>query len=205
MNAAAAPASEACDVFVIGGGPAGATVAALLARRGWNVVVAEKERHPRFHIGESLLPLNLPLLEKLGVHDQIRDIAIFKYGAQFTSPQHQTPLTFNFGEAWDKAHPYSYEVRRAEFDKILFDNAIARGAQGFEETRVDSVDFGNREFVRIRTQQPDGTPRQWRSRFVVDASGRDTFIANKFGLKQKNRKHNSAAIYGHFAGAKRLP
>ncbi len=194
-----------CDVFVVGGGPAGSTVAALLASRGWKVVVAEKERHPRFHIGESLLPMNLPLLEKLGVHDQIRGIAMMKYGAEFTSPHHSTPVTFNFSDAWDKNYPHSYEVRRADFDKILFDNAIARGAHAFEETRVTAVDFGHADFVLVSTQARDEIPRQWQSRYLVDASGRDTFVANKFGLKQKNHNHNSAALYGHFAGARRLP
>jgi len=76
-----------CDVFILGGGPAGSTIAALLAERGWDVVIAEKERHPRFHIGESLLPLNLPLLDRLGVREQVERIGLIKHGAEFTTPR----------------------------------------------------------------------------------------------------------------------
>jgi flavin-dependent dehydrogenase len=194
-----------CDVFVLGGGPAGATVSTLLARRGFDVVMVDKDRHPRFHIGESLLPLNLPLFEQLGVREQIERIAIVKYGAEFNSLQHDHAVTFYFSEAWDKAHPYAYEVRRAEFDEILFRNAVATGARAFEECRVTGIEFREEEGVEVSAREANGAPRRWRARFVVDASGRDTFLATKFGIKRRNSKHNSAAIYAHFAGAKRLP
>src|SRR6185503_12349682 len=110
-------AARSCDVLVIGGGPAGSTIAALLARRGRDVVVLEKARHPRFHIGESLLPLNLPLFAELGVAAEIERIAMPKYGAEFVSPWHPAPVKYEFQDAWDKAHPLSYQVRRSEFDR----------------------------------------------------------------------------------------
>jgi len=193
-----------CDVFVLGGGPAGATIATLLARRGWRVIVAEKEHHPRFHIGESLLPLNLPLFERLGVSDQIERIGMRKHGAQFVSLDHDRPVTFDFGNAWDKAHPWAYHVRRSELDEILFRNCVAQGAQGLEGCRVTEVDL-RPDGVRVQARLDDGGQRQWQARFFVDASGRDTFLANRLGLKQRNRKHLSAALYGHFSGAERLP
>jgi tryptophan halogenase len=108
------------DVFVLGGGPAGSTIAALLAERGWNVAIVEKEHHPRFHIGESLLPLNMPLLEHLGVYGEVKRIGMPKYGAEFNSPEHGPPVTFDFSRAWDKTYPSAFEVRRSEFDEILF-------------------------------------------------------------------------------------
>ena len=193
-----------CDVLVIGGGPAGATVAALLAERGRDVVMMEKSRHPRFHIGESLLPLNMPLFEALGVADDMRRIGMPKYGVEFVSPWHGKPVKFSFADAWDKSFPSAYQVRRSDFDHILFRNAVKKGARAFEECKVTGVEFhGHDATVAVRNE--GGEVAQWRTKFVVDASGRDTFLANRLGLKQRNRKHNSAAIFGHFTGATRLP
>ena len=129
---------QSCDVFVLGGGPGGSTAAALLAERGRDVVIIEKDRHPRFHIGESLLPLNLPLIEKLGLNDQIRAIGITKYGAELVSPQHAAPVTLDFGFAWDKSHRYAYQVRRSQFDQILFDNCVEKGARAFVDAPVEA-------------------------------------------------------------------
>lgn len=197
--------SSDCDVFILGGGPAGSTAAALLAERGWKVVIAEKERHPRFHIGESLLPLNMPLLERLGLREQVERIGMPKYGAEFTSPLHDTPVTFDFSRAWDKDWPSAFEVRRSEFDEILFRNAAARGAQTQEQCRVTDVAFPESGDVHIEARLADGGSRRWRARFLIDASGRDTFLANRFDIKRRNPRHNSAALYGHFTGATRLP
>jgi flavin-dependent dehydrogenase len=196
--------NSSCDVFVLGGGPGGSTIAALLAERGWNVVIVEKERHPRFHIGESLLPLNIPLLQRLGVYDEVKRIGMPKYGAEFNSPRHGPPVTFDFSKAWDKTYPSAFEVRRSEYDEILFRNAARKGAHTLEECRVTKVEFPAGEDVRIEGRTADGE-RSWRARFFVDASGRDTFLANRFGIKRRNRYHNSAAMYGHFTGAQRLP
>jgi flavin-dependent dehydrogenase len=193
-----------CEVLVIGGGPAGSTLAALLASGGRDVVVLEKDRHPRFHIGESLLPLNLPLFEELGVAREIERIAMPKYGAEFVSPWHDQAVTFDFAEAWDKGFPAAYQVRRSEFDEILFRNAERKGAHAFEECRVTAVDFLP-EGPRVTARHADGREDSWDARFLVDASGRDTFLANRFAMKRRSRKHNSAAIFGHFAGAERLP
>jgi 2-polyprenyl-6-methoxyphenol hydroxylase-like FAD-dependent oxidoreductase len=198
-------ASSSCDVFVLGGGPGGSTIAALLAERGWNVVIAEKERHPRFHIGESLLPLNMLLLKDLGIYEEVKRIGMPKYGAEFNSPEHGPPVTFDFSQAWDKTYPNALEVRRSEFDEILFRHCAAKGAHTFEECRVTNVEFPAGEHVRIDARMSDGSERTWRARFFVDASGRDTFLANRLRIKRRNRLHNSAALYGHFTGAQRLP
>jgi flavin-dependent dehydrogenase len=192
-------------VLVVGGGPAGSTIAALLAERGRRVVLVEKERHPRFHIGESLLPLNLPLFERLGVKDAIEGIAIRKYGAEFVSPYHGRAITYNFANAWDKTLPYSYQVRRSEFDHVLLKNAAAKGAEIVEGMRVTEITFSDEGGAEIQAQDGDRRECRWRAAFVVDASGRDTLLAGQLGLKRRNRRHNSAAMFGHFTGARRLP
>jgi len=115
--AASATRASGCDVLVIGGGSAGATAAALLAERGYRVTLLEKAHHPRFHIGESLLPANLPLLEKLGVADAVKAIGMEKWGAEFVSPWHDHKQSFEFADAMDKSMPIAYQVRRAEFGK----------------------------------------------------------------------------------------
>jgi 2-polyprenyl-6-methoxyphenol hydroxylase-like FAD-dependent oxidoreductase len=190
--------------LVIGGGPGGSTIAALLAERGRDIVLVEKAHHPRFHIGESLLPLNLPLFERLGLAAEIEKIGMPKFGAEFVSPWHDKSITFDFADAWDKSFPSAYQVRRSEFDQILFRNAREKGARTIEGCRVTGIVFDSNGAV-VTARQEDHSERTWRARFVVDASGRDTFLANLFNIKCRNRKHNSAAMFAHFTGAARLP
>jgi len=198
-------ATEACEILVVGGGPAGSTIAALLAERGRNVVVVEKDHHPRFHIGESLLPMNLMLFERLGLRDRVESIGMIKYGVEFISPYHNRSIMFDFANAIDKRYPFAYQVRRSALDEILFKNAQAKGATAVEGCRVETIDFSAKDDVIVHARNEDGSERIWRTRFVVDASGRDTLLATAFGLKERNRRHNSAAMFGHFSGARRLP
>ncbi len=200
----AAPPRE-CDVLVVGGGPAGATVGALLAQKGYRVVILEKVHHPRFHIGESLLPANLPLFEKLGVADAVKAIGMEKWGAEFVSPWHENKTqTFRFSDAWDKSMPFSYQVRRSELDEILIRNAARLGAEVIEGCRVRSVVFAADESgATVHAQHDDGRTGDWHARFVVDASGRDTLLGKQLDIKRRNPKHNSSALYAHFSGAAR--
>ena len=203
-----APPKET-DVLIIGGGPGGSTASILLAERGYQVVQLEKARHPRFHIGESLLPANLPLFERLGILEQVAAVGMRKFGAEFVSPWHEgRGETFNFDEAWDKSLPFAYQVRRSEFDEILIRRAAHQGAQVFEGCRAREVEFlpqGRPDGMRVRveTENEDGSSGSWLARYLVDASGRDTFLGNRLQNKHRNSKHNSAALYGHFKGAER--
>ena len=191
-------------MLVIGGGPAGATAAALLAKQGRKVVLVEKAHHPRFHIGESLLPANVALFDKLGLRDEIERIGMPKWGVEFVSPDHDHVARLEFSEAWDKSMPYAWQVRRSDMDEILFRNAAAQGAEALEGCHVRDVSFDG-DGATVQAVQDDGSKRTWRARFVVDASGRDTFLSNKFKAKQKNPKHNSSALFGHFTNAERQP
>jgi flavin-dependent dehydrogenase len=194
-----------CDVAVVGGGPAGSTAATLLAQKGYRVLVFEKDCHPRFHIGESLLPQNLYLFEKLGVADQIAAIGMVKHAAEFYSTEHPNMQAFNFADAFDPTYPYAYQVRRSDFDRILFENARAKGAVLHEGWKVTAVDFGTsrKDPVRLAVTDDEGTARRVEARYLVDATGRETLLAGKLGVKRKNPKHTSAAIYGHFRNARR--
>jgi len=197
------PGEGRCDVLVIGGGPAGATIAALLAREGRDVVMLEKARHPRFHVGESLLPANGALFAQLGVLDAVERIGLRKWGVEFVSPQHAAPGFVEFGDAWDKSMPHAWQVRRSDLDEILFRHAESLGARAHEGVRVRDVQF-DADGAEVGAVFDDGSARCWRARFVIDASGRDTLLARQFNLKQKNEKHNSAALFAHFRGARRL-
>lgn len=193
-----------CDVLVAGGGPAGSTISALLAEKGWRVTLLEKVHHPRFHIGESLLPMNLPLFERLGVLDQVHAIGIKKPGADFNSNlevsgHHQ----FHFGFALDPTYPYAYEVRRSEFDNLLLRNSATKGTQVIEGVRVDRVEFPKDTHPTVHSTDEQGNSRTWTCRYFVDATGRDTLLSKQFQLKRKNKHHQSAAIFGHFNNVER--
>lgn len=197
-----APAT--CDILIVGGGPAGATAAIMLAERGYRVVVVEKTRHPRFHIGESLLPANLPLLERLGVAEKVRSIGMEKWGAEFISAGDGRRQEFLFAKAWNKSLPMAYQVRRSEFDEILIRRASSQGAEVVEGCRVHDVEFPEGTArVRVHALHDDGREQSWEAARIIDASGRDTFLGNRLRIKRRNKKHNSAAMYAHFAGARR--
>lgn len=191
------------DAIVVGGGPAGSTIATRLSEKGRRVILFEKDRHPRFHIGESLLPLSLPLFEQLGVLEQVERIGVRKYAAEFCSAEHGKSVAFEFSRAMDPRYPYAYHVRRSEFDQLLLRNSAQKGVIVREGWRVEGADLDDPQCCEVSVTDPDGTSHQFRGRFLIDASGRDTFLSSRGGLKTRNRKHNSAAMFAHFRGARR--
>src|SRR5215472_9316819 len=129
------------DVLIIGGGPAGSTAANLLAGRGYRVALLERAHHPRFHIGESLLPANRPLFERLGVAERVRAIGLTKWGAELVSPTDGRSVTFEFAAARNHDLPYGYQVRRSQFDEILIRRAAECGARVVEGCRAREVEL----------------------------------------------------------------
>ncbi|HEV8440834.1 MAG TPA: tryptophan 7-halogenase, partial [Methylomirabilota bacterium] len=192
------------DVLVIGGGPGGATTATLLARSGLSVVVVEREVFPRFHVGESLLPANLPVLDRLGVLQRVRAHGFLtKYGASFHDQESGLEYTFYFreGKPWPN---YSFEVPRAEFDQILLDLAAQESRVTLlQPATVDDVRF-DPDGITARVNA-DGAAREVRARFLVDASGRDAFLASRIGRRRPVPGLGKVALFAHFRGARRWP
>ncbi len=191
---------RSCDVLVLGSGPAGSSIGAMLAEKGWQVEIWEKDSHPRFHIGESLLPHSLPYLKQLGVLEEVESIGLQKFGAELVSPYHEEPVTLYFSGAMDKFYPYAYQVRRSEFDEILIRNCQKKGAQVREGFEAKAVDFSDQSLATIHGKNAKGISVSQQARYVVDATGRQTFLANQFQAKQRNLEHNSASVFGHFEG-----
>lgn len=199
-----AAAPEECDILVIGGGPAGSTAAATLAKRGRDVVLLEREVHPRFHIGESLLPRNLAILERLGLRSAVERIGVHKPGAEIVDDDTGRSEAFAFADALNQDYTHAYQVRRSEFDQMLFENARASGARAAEGTRVTGVALaGPGGRARVTATDAEGRARVLAPRFVLDATGRDTLIAGKLGLKQANKHNTTAAVFAHFRGVER--
>jgi len=203
MTEQSATAAEPCDVAVIGGGPAGSTVATLLARRGYKVIALEKARHPRFHIGESLLPMNLPIFERLGVLEKVRQLGVFKLGADFEADNERGYNTYAFARAIGSSPPHAYQVWRQDLDSMLYQHARDCGADAREGHEVMQVDHLAARQTRLQVRRDDGQTYVIQARYVVDASGRDGLLSSRKKLRRRNDQHQSAAIFGHYRGAAR--
>ncbi|MGH7402921.1 MAG: tryptophan 7-halogenase [Candidatus Rokuibacteriota bacterium] len=192
------------DVLVVGGGPGGSSAATFLSRGGLTVALAEREAFPRFHVGESLLPCNIPVLERIGVLGKVKAHGfIAKYGAYFHDQDMDLGHHFLFreGKPWPS---HAYEVPRGEFDKILLEHAAGQpNVTLLQPATVERVTF-DADGVTARVADASGT-REIRSRFLVDASGRDSFLASRHGQRRPIPGLGKVALFAHFRGGRRWP
>jgi FADH2-dependent halogenase len=193
------------DVAVIGGGPGGSTTAVYLRRQGYRVVLLDKEKFPRFHIGESLLPFNLELFDEMGVHQDLRRAGfVEKHAAEFATADGRLDERFYFREGLVPGHPMAYQVLRSEFDHILLKRAGALGADVREESVVTDCEL-RKDGARLRVEPKEGAPYWLGCRMVVDASGQHTFLASRLNLKRVYPDHRKFAVFTHFKHCQREP
>ncbi len=191
------------DVVVIGGGPGGSTAAALLAQAGRDVALFERERFPRFHIGESLLPHNMRLFERLGIVGALRERFIEKWGVEFLSSDGRLNRLFHFDEATDPRYPMCFQVPRDEFDRLLLERAAESGARVHEGAAVKSARQEADGTWRLEVAQDGGGAQDVRARFLVDASGRDGVLARQRALRDMDPGARRAAVFAHYRGVPR--
>jgi halogenation protein CepH len=203
--ALSSPADLTTDVLVIGGGPGGSTVATMLARQGHRVVLLERERFPRHHIGESLLPASIPVLEELGVLPAIQQAGFLpKWGATMVWGNDRTPWSWYFRETNQK-YPHAYQVWRPYFDQLLLDNSRAHGVEVREGHTVREVLFEDGRAVGVRFAADDAAECVARAGFIVDASGQSALLGRQLDLRRWDPLFQNLAVYGYFSAAQRLP
>jgi flavin-dependent dehydrogenase len=194
------------DAIVIGGGPAGSTAASVLASKGRRVVLLEREKFPRYHIGESLLPYSYFIMERLGIADKMKASHFTKkYSVQFVSSKGKLSVPFYFFEQLKHEASMTWQVLRSEFDELLLNNAREKGAEVIEEMNVRELIQTDGRVTGVKARTPDGTEREFHAPMTIDATGRDAFAITKMGWKKRDPYLNKIAVWTYYKGAARDP
>src|SRR5580700_6043188 len=192
--------AEFFDIVIVGGGPAGSTAGTLLAKHGWNVAIFEKERFPRFKIGESLLPGSVRTFERMGVKEKIdKADVIVKHGGKIISACGTRSNRFLFCDAFRCKYPTAYQVERSMFDQLLLDHAAENGCRVSQGTNVTNLAF-DQDGVTVRVGD-----KTIHARFLIDCSGRNSLIGSRFKLRQNYPHLRKFSLYAHFEGVDRDP
>ncbi len=194
------------DAIVVGGGPAGATTATVLAQHGHQVLLLERDQFPRYHIGESLMPYTWFTFERLGVLDWFAKSACpHKHSVQFVSTSGQVSQPFYFFQTIKHECATTWQVRRSDFDQMMLDNARKKGVEVRHGVAVRDVVRDGGRVVGVRADTGDGQAETIHAKVVVDATGRDALLASKLGWKTRDPDLDKIAIFTYFKGGKRDP
>lgn len=194
------------DVVVIGAGPAGSTASALLAEKGLRVLTLEREKFPRYHIGESLLPFTCQPLKRLGLLERMRASAFTKkYSVQFVAPSGKASQPFYFFTRYEPEIAQTWQVLRSEFDALLMDNARAKGAEVREETTVRELIRDGGRVCGVRAVGRGGEALEFRAPVTVDCSGREAFAPTRLNWRVPEPRLNKVAVWTYYRGALRDP
>jgi flavin-dependent dehydrogenase len=197
--------SNNLDALIVGGGPSGAAAAAILAEYGHRVLILEREKFPRYHIGESLLPFTYHPLERLGLIPKMRKSAFQeKFSVVFISPNGKASEPFYFFNRYDRETvAQTWQVLRSEFDLMLLNNAREKGADLIEEITVKELLREGGWVCGVRAQHKSGAMVEFRAPITLDCTGKESFAAVRNGWRMKDPYLNKVAVWTYYQGSKR--